>query len=121
VIQFGAIAAVAILYWAQILSMVRGLLGRDPAGRRLLVNVIVAFLPAAVIGLLAKDWIEDHFTVGVVVVTQIAGAFLMFYAESWRRRRAAARSESTDANELTVTSAAGIGALQCLALAPGTS
>src|SRR5918993_3547399 len=36
VIQFGAIAAVAILYWSHILAMIRGLLGRDPAGLRLL-------------------------------------------------------------------------------------
>src|SRR5690606_19669518 len=52
VIQFGAIAAVALLYWRQILSMLRGLFGRDPAGFRLLRNLLLAFLPAAVLGFL---------------------------------------------------------------------
>ena len=55
VIQAGAIAAVALLYWAQLMAMLRGLLGRDPAGLRLLTNVVIAFLPAAVIGFLAHN------------------------------------------------------------------
>ena len=40
----GAIAAVALLYWTQLVSMLNGLLGRDAAGRRLLINVIIAFI-----------------------------------------------------------------------------
>jgi hypothetical protein len=68
VIQFGAIAAVAIACWSQLLSMLQGILGRDPAGRRLLLNVMIAFLPAAVIGLLVHDWIDQElFSVGTVI------------------------------------------------------
>ena len=75
VIQFGAIAAVAILYWSQIAAMLRGLFGRDPTGLRLLINLFVAFLPAAVFGLLLNEWIDTHlFSVGAVIVAQIAGA-----------------------------------------------
>ena len=60
VIQGGAIAAVAGLYWSTIVAMARGAVGRDPAGRRLLINVAVAFAPAAVLGVLLADWIESH-------------------------------------------------------------
>lgn len=119
VIQFGAIAAVALLYWSQLLSMLRGLLGRDPAGLRLLVHVMIAFLPAAGLGFLLHDWIDAHlFSIPAVIVAQVAGAGLMFYAEAWRRRQV---SRPAADRELTNGQAAGIGALQCLALWPGTS
>ncbi len=123
VIQFGAIAAVALLYWAPILSMLRGLIGRDPAGLRLLITLLVAFFPAAVIGLLAHDWIDEHlFSVGAVIIAQIAGAGLMLYAEYWRRKqKLVANTKRDDFADLTPQKAATIGALQCVAMWPGTS
>jgi undecaprenyl-diphosphatase len=123
VIQFGAIAAVALLYWAQIAAMIRGLFGRDPAGQRLLINVIIAFIPAAIIGFKLHDWIDQNlFSVKAVIIAQVLGALLMFYAEAWRRRRAAnANTGSETLRDLTPKSALGIGALQCLAMWPGTS
>jgi len=119
VIQAGAIAAVALLYWNSLLSMLNGLLGRDPAGRRLLVSVLIAFVPAAGLGFLAHGWIEAHlFSIGGVIAALVAGAVLMLWAEAWRRRRPV-----TDAApaEITPARAAVIGALQCAALWPGTS
>ncbi|MEO5958545.1 MAG: undecaprenyl-diphosphate phosphatase [Opitutaceae bacterium] len=122
VIQFGAIAAVALLYWSQFMAMLRGLLGRDPAGLRLLINVIIAFLPAVVIGLLAHDWIDAHlFSIKAVIIAQVAGALLMFYAEHWRRRRPATAVATGELSDLKPSAAAGIGALQCVAMWPGTS
>lgn len=120
VIQFGAIAAVAGLYWRQIRAMLLGLLGRDSAGLRLLRNLIIAFIPAAVLGLALHDWIDKNlFSVKAVVIAQVLGAILMFIAERWRRTHAAAvRSASA---ELSATNAFGIGLLQCVALWPGTS
>ncbi len=125
VIQAGAIAAVALLYWAQFMAMLRGLLGRDPAGLRLLRNVLIAFVPAAGIGFLAHSWIDENlFSIRAVLIAQVAGAFLMFYAEAWRRRAVAAqavtRPDAAPA-ELTLRQAASIGALQCVAMWPGTS
>ena len=120
VIQFGAIGAVALLYWSQFMAMLRGLLGRDPAGLRLLINVLIAFVPTAIVGLLAHDWINEHlFSVGAVIVAQVAGAALMIYAESWRRRHARAVTPAVE--DISPRSAAGIGALQCVAMWPGTS
>jgi undecaprenyl-diphosphatase len=120
-IQFGAIAAVGIICWQQFWSMFLGLIGRDPAGRRLLINVIVAFLPAALIGYAIHDWIDENlFSVGAVIVAQIAGALLMFYVEAWYARRYL-RGIHPNRQELSLASAAGIGLLQCVAIWPGTS
>ena len=117
VIQFGA--TVALLYWSQLFSMVRGVLGLDPAGRQLFINLLIAFLPAAAFGFLLHDWIDAHlFSIPAVIAAQVAGAGLMLYAEAWRRRRSAAPAPLT---ALTPRQAANIGALQCLALWPGTS
>ncbi len=120
VIQAGAIAAVGLLYWEQFLAMFWGVLGRNPGGRQLLLHLVIAFIPAAVIGFLAHDWIDAHlFSVSAVIVAQIAGAFLMFGAERWRRQRPLAAAVSL--TDLTPAKAATIGVLQCVAMWPGTS
>jgi undecaprenyl-diphosphatase len=116
VIQFGAIAAVALLYWRRMRSMVLGLAGRDPEGLMLLRNLIVAFIPAAAIGFLAHDWIEANlFSVPAVIAAQVAGGLLMLYAERWRRLH------GSPSREIDLRSALRIGILQCFALWPGTS
>lgn len=121
VIQFGAIAAVAILYWSQLMSMLRGLLGRDPAGLRLFINVTIAFLPAVLVYLVAGKWIDTLFSVGAVIIALIAGAGLMLFAENWRRRRAVLVKHVPESSELTYRQVANIGLLQCVAMWPGTS
>lgn len=121
VIQFGAVLAVAFVCWPQLRSIALGLLGRDPAGVRLLVNLMIAFFPAALIGLLVHDWIDAHlFSVGTVIFAQVAGALLMFYTEAWYGRRYLQGIRPTN-EELTPLSAAWIGVLQCVAILPGTS
>lgn len=124
VIQIGAIAAVALLYWSQFMAMLRGLLGRDPEGLRLLICVIVAFIPAAGLGFLLSDWIEKNlFSIKAVIIAQIAGAFLMFFAEWWRRKNPTPVKPPTTplSSEMSVGRALTIGTLQCAALWPGTS
>lgn len=119
VIQFGAIAAVALLYWRQLRAMALGALGRDESGQRLLLHVLVAFVPAAAIGFFAHDWIDAHlFSVPTVIAAQVGGAIFMLAVDRWHRRQNS-RQGSIDA--LTVRHAAGIGCLQCAALVPGTS
>ncbi len=121
VIQFGAIAAVALLYWRQFRAMLRGLLGRDPDGARLLRNLVLAFVPAAVAGLALHGWIDRHlFSIGAVVAAQAAGAGLILWAERYRRRRAA-QTPPPPAADLSPRQALHIGLLQCVALWPGTS
>lgn len=122
IIQFGAIAAVALLYWREFRSMARGLAGTDPAGLRLVRNLLIAFTPAAVVGLLLHDWIELHlFSIGAVIAAQVAGAIFMLYAERRQIQRAAKGGGRRQLADLGPRDAAMIGALQCVSLWPGTS
>ncbi|ACB76875.1 undecaprenyl-diphosphate phosphatase [Opitutus terrae] len=123
VIQFGAIAAVGMLYWRQLVAMLLGLLGRDPAGLRLLRNVLLAFLPAAIVGFLVHDWIDTHlFSLEAVIAAQVAGAGLILWAERYRRRRVATTARHPEfPTDLSMGAAFRIGLLQCVSLWPGTS
>jgi len=120
VIQFGAIAAVAFLYWRQIRQMLLGIVGRDPAGLRMVRNLLIAFLPAAVLGLLLSKWIESLFSVAAVLTAQVSGGILMLLAEGWRKKQPSIRTDR-DISEVSGPESLGIGVLQCFALWPGMS
>ena len=122
VIQIGAILAVLLLYYGQVHHMLLGLLGRDSAGLRLFRNLLCAFMPVAVVGLLASGLIERHlFSIGTVILALIFGSFLMLYAEYRRKRRSGIGREIRDPSDLYATQALAIGFIQCLALWPGMS
>lgn len=127
IIQVGAIAAVALLYWSQLSRIIAGLAGRDPAGLRLLRNIILACIPPVVTALAFKGFIKSHlFSVPTVAAALLAGSALMLYAEWWRRRREADAPATASAPELmpadlSPVQALTIGAVQCLALWPGMS
>jgi undecaprenyl-diphosphatase len=118
VIQAGAIAAVLGLYRARVVQMARGLLGRDPEGLRLLVRLAVAFLPAAVAGLLLGGLVERHLNGPWPVVGALAtgGVVLLLLG-----RLLPLRHDGPPIEALTIAHAAVIGLAQCLALWPGTS
>lgn len=120
VIQGGAILAVLGLYASRVAQMLRGLIGRDAAGRRLLVNIAIAFLPAAVLGPLIDDWLELHlFRPLPVVGALLAGGVWMVWLD--RDRDAAADRPALELDALDWRRALAIGALQCVAMWPGTS
>ena len=133
VIQGGAILAVVGLYWPRIVQMLRGLAGSDTHGRRLAINLIIAFLPAAVFGLLLDDLIERYlFRPLPVLIALAVGGIVMIVLGPWQKRRFhdASASETTptdqahtyvDIEHLTWKYALLIGQLQCLAMWPGTS
>lgn len=113
-IQAGAIVAVLGLYRQRILQVLRGVAGRDEAGRRLAIQLVVAFLPAAIIGKLFDEPIEAVlFGLWPVVVAWAAGG-LAILALRWK-------GGTRGLHELDVRTAALIGLAQCLALWPGTS
>ncbi len=120
VIQGGAILAVLGLYASRVVQMLRGVVGRDPAGRRLLRNVAVAFLPAAILGPLLDDWLEANlFRPLPVVAALLVGGVWMVWLD---RGRGAAQEPSAVALEaLDWQRALAIGFLQCVAMWPGTS
>lgn len=122
IIQVGAIGAVVVLYWRQVLAMFIGLLGRSSAGFRLLRNVTLAFLPVAIAGFLLHDLIDRYlFSVWAVIAALIGGALLMLWAERWRRMNSGIGFSKGDPANLAPQKALGIGLAQCLALWPGTS
>jgi undecaprenyl-diphosphatase len=122
IIQVGAIAAVVVLYWQQMLAMLVGLLGRSSAGFRLLRNVLLAFLPVATIGYLCHDLLEKYlFSTFSVIGALVFGAGLMLWAERWRRANSGIGFSKGDPADLAPRKALGIGLAQCLALWPGMS
>jgi undecaprenyl-diphosphatase len=123
-VQLGAILAVLGLYAGRVRSMTRGLLGRDPAGARLLGRVTCAFLPAAVLGLVFAESIKEHLfgPWPVVLAWALGGGAIL--AVAWRRAPAAGRTpeeEGKSLAELSVRAALLIGLLQCVAMWPGVS
>lgn len=122
VIQFGAILAVAVIYWQYLLKMLAGLLGRNPEGLRLLRNLIAAFLPAAVVGLILHDFIESQlFGVKPVIFALAAGAVLMLAMQKYYDKRQYAGKRYPKLEDMKLSKAFLIGALQCVAMWPGTS
>ena len=126
VIQAGAIAAVILLYWRTILQILLGCLGKDPNGRKLAINLIAAFIPAAVLGLLLNDWIEAALGDNTLAVAGalIVGAVVMLVVERWRHhgnKKAVPPEDGPDLADLTLGKSIMIGFFQCFAMWPGTS
>jgi undecaprenyl-diphosphatase len=125
VIQGGAILAVVGLYWSRFVQMLRGLMGKDNAGFALLVNLIVAFIPAAILGKLLDKKIEEHlFAPGPVVAALAIGGLYMIIVDQMKRGGLAPpRVSSADRSieDLRPHEAILIGLMQCIAMIPGTS
>lgn len=119
-IQAGAILAVLGLYWPRVRQMMLGLLGRDREGLKLVVAMIAGFLPAAVIGVLANDWIEARlFGLKPVVGAWLVGGLGILFVDRWMKRGGGTRG--VELAELTWKMALLIGLAQCVAMWPGTS
>lgn len=118
-IQAGAIAAVLLLYRQRIAQMLRGLAGKDAAGRGLLVALAVAFLPAAGLGPFLDDRIEavlfGHRPIAVAWI--VGGVVILWFSRSRRDRPDTGRGlEAIDLRTALL-----IGLAQCLSMIPGTS
>src|SRR5262245_11532026 len=115
-IQSGAMLAVVWEYRARFAGLLFGL-QRDPAARRLAVNLAVAFLPAALLGLAFAGLIKQHLFHAVPVAAAfIAGGLIILWVE---RHPQPIRVGSVD--EMTWADALKVGLAQCVALIPGTS
>jgi undecaprenyl-diphosphatase len=115
-IQLGAILAIVWLYRAR---LTRTLLatGHDPASRRFVLNLVIAFVPAAAIGFVAHGWIKDHlFNTRVVAGALVVGGVLILLIERWRPP---VRVE--EVGSVPPSTALGVGLAQILSLVPGTS
>jgi undecaprenyl-diphosphatase len=103
-------------------------LGRNPAGLRLALNVLVAFLPAAMLGVLLASRIQQHLFFPLPVLSALAvGGVVMILVDRWQRRRfhdpgVAGRGPAfIEIESLTLRAALVVGLLQCVAMWPGTS
>jgi undecaprenyl-diphosphatase len=115
-IQTGAMLAVVWEYRAKFLGVLAGL-AADPAARRFVANLVVAFIPAALLGLALGGLIKTHlFRPVPVALAFILGAFVILWVERRTRR---VRIERVD--DMTWVDALKVGLAQCFALIPGTS
>ncbi len=116
VIQSGAILAVCWEYRAKIVGVLQGL-SNDEAARRFAANLVIAFIPTAVLGVLFGKLVKAYLFNPVSVATAfIVGAFIIIWAE---RRKHTVRIQEVD--DLTWVDALKLGFAQTLALIPGTS
>ncbi|HYC45438.1 MAG TPA: undecaprenyl-diphosphate phosphatase [Burkholderiales bacterium] len=116
-IQTGAMLAVVWEYRTRFARALTGLT-RDPLAQRFVLNLVIAFIPAAVLGLAFGKLIKQHLFHAVpVAIAFIAGAFVILWVERRRNRRV--RIESVD--DMTWLDALKVGMAQSVALIPGTS
>jgi undecaprenyl-diphosphatase len=103
-IQFGAILSVVVLYWRRFLQ-----------SWTFYQKLLVAFMPAAVVGLLASDLIDKMFeNVIVVAVTMLLGGILLLFVDNWF-------TKEKSNQKITYSNALKIGFWQCIAMIPGVS
>jgi undecaprenyl-diphosphatase len=126
-IQAGAIVAVLGLYRNRVRQMCRGLLGKDPAGLRLAIAVLAAFIPAVIAGLSLGDLIKENLFGGneaglwPIVFAWFVGGIAILATAKYRSKRKEDNRPRHDLEHLTWKMALVIGLCQCVALWPGTS
>ncbi len=117
VIQLGAILAILGVYASRLIHVFASA-PHDPAARRFIASVLVAFLPAVVIGVLAHDFIKTVLfeTPMLIAIMLILGGIVLLFVD-----RMKLTVKYDDAMRLPVLTALKIGFIQCLAMVPGVS
>ncbi|MBL8876817.1 MAG: undecaprenyl-diphosphate phosphatase [Phycisphaerae bacterium] len=124
IVQGGAILAVLALYFPRFVQMMKGLAGKDAAGFRIFTNVVIAFIPAALMGFVLRKAIEAKlFHLWPVVIALVVGGIYMIGVELWRRSRKPMRGgiEGKSVEQMSAGDALAVGLLQIFSLWPGTS
>jgi undecaprenyl-diphosphatase len=117
IIQLGAILAIVVLYWRTFWAVLEGLIQRNAMSWRFVRNILIGFLPSAILGVLLIKYIEELLGAPkVVAVMFILGGIAIIAIE-----RFAKRSDIVGVAEMPVRTAIGIGIAQCLAMVPGVS
>jgi undecaprenyl-diphosphatase len=117
IIQLGAILAIVVLYWRTFWAVFEGLLRNNAMSWRFVRNILIGFLPAAILGVLLIKYIEALLGDPKVVATMfILGGIAILVIE-----RLVKRSDVVGVSEMPARTAIGIGIAQCLAMIPGVS
>lgn len=115
-IQLGAILAILLVYFHKIIAIAMAL-PYDPKSRRFVLCVLVAFLPAAIIGAFAHSFIKGVlFNPWIVCLTLVSGGFVLLAVDRMKFTNA-----HKDVMDFSVLMSAKIGLWQCLAMIPGVS
>lgn len=119
-IQTGAIFAVILVYWQKIRDTLLALPSEKQA-QRFALNVLIAFFPAVILGLLYGKAIKAHLFTPVVVASMfIIGGFIIIWAERRQQSKPSA-TRIHDVDSMTTLDALKVGLAQCTAMIPGMS
>ncbi len=119
-IQTGAIFAVILVYWQKIRDTLIAL-PSEKKSQQFALNVLIAFIPAVVLGLLFGKAIKANLFAPVVVASAfIVGGFIILWAEA-RQKNSVTAARIQDVEEMSAMDALKVGLIQCLAMIPGTS
>jgi undecaprenyl-diphosphatase len=117
IIQLGAILAIVVLYWRTFWAVLEGLLRRQAMSWRFVRNILIAFLPSAILGFLLINRIEALLgNAFVVAIALIVGGIAILIVE-----RMAKPGEIVGVAEMPVRTVVGVGLIQCLSMIPGVS
>ncbi|MDP1630732.1 MAG: undecaprenyl-diphosphate phosphatase [Caulobacter sp.] len=116
-IQLGAILAVVALYFSRLWKVLIGL-PTDPAARRFALSVLIAFLPAVALGVLAYDFIKQVLfdSPAIICWSLVIGGVVLLAIDRW-----SPAPRLHDAMRLPLPTSLGVGLFQCLAMIPGVS
>lgn len=118
VIQLGAILAVLLLFWPKIWTKLKSFFRGEKEGRNFMLIWVIGCIPAAVLGVLGNDFIDEHlFSVPTVIAALVVGGILMIVTE----RRYSENTTVQSMDEITPKQALIVGLLQCVSLWPGFS
>jgi undecaprenyl-diphosphatase len=116
-IQFGSILAVVVIYFQKLWNVLITL-PSDPKSRQFAFGIIIAFLPAAILGVILHDFIKSVLQGGLwpVAISLVVGGIVILFIE-----RNLPKARYTESDNLTLVTAFGVGIVQCLAFVPGVS
>jgi undecaprenyl-diphosphatase len=117
IIQLGAILAIIVLYWRTFWAVIEGMLKGQAISWRFVRNILVAFLPSAILGFLLINKIESLLGNGLVVaIALILGGIAILVIEKLVKP-----GEIVGVAEMPLKQVVGVGVIQCLAMIPGVS
>ena len=117
IIQLGAILAIVVLYWRTFWAVIEGLLRKNPMSWRFVRNILIGFLPSAILGFLLINKIEALLGNAVVV----AWAFILGGIAILVIERMVKNTPTVGVAEMPLKTVIGVGIIQCLSMIPGVS
>jgi undecaprenyl-diphosphatase len=117
IIQLGAILAIVVLYWRTFWAVLEGLFRRNPMSLRFVRNILIGFLPSAILGFLLINNVEALLGNAVVV----AWAFILGGIAILLIERMVKQSDIVGVAEMPLKTVVGVGLIQCLSMIPGVS